>query len=267
MMNTASAERPPQRAFFVVSALVFAISATVTTVRCSSMSAMAGMPMPGGWTMSMAWMRAPGQTWLGAAASFLGMWEVMMLAMMMPSLTPMLWRYRETVSRSGAPRLGGLTILVGVGYFAIWTIFGMAAFAIGSALTPITMQRESLARAVPIAIGLAVLVGGLLQFTAWKARHLACCCGPPPGDNILPPHSRSALRHGIRLGFHCTQCCAGLILILLVIGLMDIRAMAVITAAITLERIAPASAHIAQAVGGVTIAIGLPLIARAVGFA
>jgi hypothetical protein len=42
------------------------------------------MPMPGGWTMSMAWMRMPGQTWPGAAASFLGMWVVMMVAMMLP---------------------------------------------------------------------------------------------------------------------------------------------------------------------------------------
>jgi hypothetical protein len=38
------------------------------------MSAMGEMPTPGGWTMSMAWMRMPGQTWPGAAASFLGMW-------------------------------------------------------------------------------------------------------------------------------------------------------------------------------------------------
>jgi predicted metal-binding membrane protein len=34
----------------------------------------------------MAWMRMPGQTWPGAAASFLGMWVVMMVAMMLPSL-------------------------------------------------------------------------------------------------------------------------------------------------------------------------------------
>lgn len=213
--------------------------------------------------MSMAWMRMPGQTWLGAAASFLGMWEVMMLAMMMPSLTPMLWRYRETVAKIGAPRLGRLTILLGVGYFAVWTIFGMAAFTIGSALTSITMQRASLARAVPTIIGLIVLVGGLLQFTAWKARHLACCSGPLSSDDIVPPHSGAALRHGMRLGLHCTQCCAGLILILLVIGLMDIRAMAVVTAAITVERLAPASEHVSRAVGGVTMAIGLFVIARA----
>ena len=263
MMNTVSAERAPQRAFFVVSALVFAISVAITMIRCSSMSATARMPMPGGWTMSMAWMRMPGQTWLGAAASFLGMWEVMMVAMMMPSLTPMLWRYRETISRIGAPRPGGLTILVGVGYFAVWTIFGMAAFTIGSALTAISMQRASLARAVPIAAGLVVLFGGLLQFTAWKAHHLACCSGPPPNDDMA--HYGSALRHGLRLGLHCTQCCAGLILILLVIGLMDVRAMAVVTGAITLERLAPASEHVAKAIGGLTIATGLFLISRAAG--
>jgi len=65
------------------------------------MSTMGGMPMPGGWTMSMAWMRMPGQTWLGATASFLGMWLVMMFAMMLPSLLPMLRHYREAVARAG----------------------------------------------------------------------------------------------------------------------------------------------------------------------
>ncbi len=83
-----------QRAFYCVSALLFIVSAVVTVVWCSSMSA-GGMPMPGGWTMSMAWMRMPGQTWSGAALSFVGMWFVMMVAMMLPSLMPMLLRYRR----------------------------------------------------------------------------------------------------------------------------------------------------------------------------
>ena len=61
-----------QRAFFGVAALLFAASAAVTVVWCASMSGMGGMLMPGGWTMSMVWMRMPGQTWPGAAASFLG---------------------------------------------------------------------------------------------------------------------------------------------------------------------------------------------------
>src|SRR5215831_16646210 len=89
-----------ERAFFAFSALLFAASAAVTIAWCSSMSAMGGMLMPGGWTMSMTWMRMPDQTWGGAAASFVGMWVVMMVAMMLPSLVPMLWRYRQAVGRT-----------------------------------------------------------------------------------------------------------------------------------------------------------------------
>src|SRR5690349_18834139 len=81
-----ASSRVSQRAFFAVIGALFIASSAVTIVWCGSMSAMDEMPMPGGWTMSMAWMRMPGQTWLDAAASFLGMWLVMMIAMMLPSL-------------------------------------------------------------------------------------------------------------------------------------------------------------------------------------
>src|SRR2546425_698832 len=96
-----ASERASQKAFLGVSALLFAASAAVTIVWCASMSTMGEMPMPGGWTMSMAWMRMPRQTWPGAAASFLGLWVVMMVAMMLPCLVPMLWRYRPTPARLG----------------------------------------------------------------------------------------------------------------------------------------------------------------------
>jgi predicted metal-binding membrane protein len=176
-------ERTSQRAFFGVSALFFAASAAETIVWCTSMSAMVEMPMCGGWTRSMAWMRMPGQTWLGAAASFLGMWVVMMVAMMLPFLVPMLWRYRQAVGRTGEARLGRLTALMGVGYFFVWTVVGMAAFPLGVAL----------ARAVPISAGVVVLIAGALQFTAWKARHLACC-QEAPGASV--PCRRTPARLG-----------------------------------------------------------------------
>src|SRR5439155_596998 len=150
-------------------------SAAVTIGWCASMSATGGMTMPGGWTMSMAWMRMPGQTWPGAAASFLGMWIVMMVAMMLPSLVPMLWRYRQTVVRTGETRLGRLTALVGMAYFLVWTMFGMAAFPLGVVLAAVEMQLPALARAVPLAVRVVVLIAGALQFTTWKAHHLAFC--------------------------------------------------------------------------------------------
>ena len=256
-----------ERAFFGVSALLFAASAAVTVAWCAAMSAMAGMPMPGGWTMSMAWMRMPGQTWPGAAAAFLGMWIVMMVTMMLPSLVPMLWRYRRAVGRTGEARLGRLTAVAGAGYFLVWTVFGMAAFPLGVALAAIGMAEPALARMVPVAVGVVVLLAGAFQFTGWKARHLAWCREAPACGPAMRAGAGGAWRHGLRLGLHCSYCCAGLMAILLVIGVMDLRVMAVVAAAITVERLAPAGAQIARATGVITVAAGLFLIARAAGLA
>jgi predicted metal-binding membrane protein len=254
-----------RRAFFGVSALLFAGSAAVTIVWCASMSAMGGMPMPGGWTMSMAWMRMPGQTWPRAAGSFLGMWIVMMAAMMLPSLVPMLSRYRQAVGRTSETRLGRLTALVGLGYFFVWTMFGMAAFPLGAALVAVQMQHPAGARVVPIAVGVAVLIAGFVQLTAWKARHLACCREAPGRRRTLPADTGTAWRHGLRLGLHCSRCSAGLMATLLVIGVVDLRAMAVVAAAITVERLAPAGERVARAIGVVVVGAGLLQIARAAG--
>lgn len=259
MTSTTSADR----AFFGVSTLLFTASTVVTIVWCRSMSAMGGMTMPGGWTVSMTWMRMPGQTWPGAAMSFLAMWAVMMVAMMLPPLVPMLWRYRQAVGGMGAMRLGGLTALVGVGYFFVWNVFGMAAFALGVALAAIQMQLPALVRAVPIVVGGVVLIAGVLQFTAWKAHHLACCREAPGRGCGLRASAGTAWRHGLRLGLHCSYCCAGLMAILLGLGVMDLRVMALVTAAIAAERLAPAGVRVAQGIGVIGVGAGLLLIARA----
>jgi predicted metal-binding membrane protein len=281
--------RLSQRAFLGVSAVLFAGSAALTVVWCTSMSAM-GMPMPGGWTMSMAWMRMPGQTWPVAAASFVGMWVVMMVAMMLPSLVPMLLRYRQAVGGTAETRLSLLTVLVGVGYFFVWTVIGMAAFPLGVALAEIGMQQPMLSRAVPIAVGVVVLIGGSLQFTAWKLRHLACYreasafahagasasdgetspkpspgAEAGPGGRTLPAETGVAWRYGVTLGLHCVHCCANLMAILLVIGVMDLRAMIVVAAGITAERLAPAGERVARAIGAGVVGAGLFLIAQAAG--
>jgi len=254
-----------RQTFFGVSALLCAASTAATIAWCGSMSAMGGMPMPGGWTVSMVWMRMCGQTWPGVTASFLGMWVVMTVAMMLPSLAPTLWRYREVIGRAGETRPGGMTVLVSVGYFAVWTAFGMAVFALGVALAALEMQLPTLARAVPIAAGVVVLIAGTLQFTAWKAHHLACCRETTQRYRALPVGAGTAWRHGLRLGLHCSYCCAGLTATLVVIGVMDLRLMAAVTAAITAERLTPAGERVARAIGAVVVGAGLLLIAQAAG--
>ncbi len=254
------------RAFNGVAALLFIASAAVTIVWCASMSSMCGMLMPGGWTMTMAWMRMPEQTWIGAAATFLGMWTVMMVAMMLPSLVPMLRRYRGAMRATSEARLGGLTRLVALGYFFVWTLAGVAAYPLGVTLNEVAMRQPVISRLVPTFAGVAFVIAGALQFTRWKARHLRCCRVDPGMPLTLSPDARSAWRHGMGLGMHCTNCCAGLMLILLVLGVMDLAVMAVVAAAITIERLAPAGERMARGVGVVAIVAGVLLCIQAARF-
>jgi predicted metal-binding membrane protein len=262
MTSTASG-RSSERAFYTVATLLFIASAAVTIVWCASMSSMHVMPMPGGWTMTMAWMRMPEQTWIGAAARFFGMWIVMMVAMMLPSLVPVLRQYRDAMRAAGEARLGTLTMLVAFGYFFVWTLVGVAAYPLGVLVNHAAMQQPLVSRLVPIAAGVAVVIAGALQFTPWKARHLSCCRVSPGAAVALSRGVSNARRHGMRLGVHCTSCCAGMMLILLVLGVMNLGVMAVVAAAITIERLAPEGERVARAVGVATIAAGLFLSIQA----
>ncbi len=218
--------------------------------------AMAELPMCGAWAPSM-----PGPAGLGAAASFLGMWIVMMAAMMLPSLAPWLWRYREALRRGGETRSGRLAALVGAGYFVVWTLVGIAVFPLTIAIAALEQRPPAPGRAVPIAIGVVVLLAGAFQCTAWKAHQLACC--RLPGRGLGPAMTaRTAWQHGLRLGLHCCGCSAGLTAILLVAGVMDLRVMVPVTLAITIERLSSAGERAARAIGAGVLAAGVLLIAR-----
>jgi len=247
--------------FLGASTLLFTGSGAITVAWSASMSGM-GMVMPGGWTMSMMWMRMPGQTWLGATAAFLGMWVVMMAAMMLPSLVPVLLRYRLAIEAAAAHRLGRLTAMMGAGYFGVWTALGLAVFPLGIALADLEMVHPALARAVPVAAGLTVMAAGALQFTACKAYHLACCRAVPLRAEV-PLDVAGAWRHGVRLGLHCSYSSAGLTALLLATGLMELGVMAAVTMAVTMERLAPAGDRVARITGAVIIAVGVRLILRA----
>jgi predicted metal-binding membrane protein len=221
------------------------------------------MPMHGGPAMSMASMGTSGPRWPGTAVSFVTMWTAMTLAMMLPSLAPTLWRYHDAIDAMGAARPGWQTVLVGVGYFSVWAAVGMAAFSLDVALAAARMPFPTLARAVPFTVGVVVLAAGAIQLMAWKAHHLARCreASAPGGSMLANP--AAAWRHGLRLGVHCSLSCAGLTAAMLAVGVMDLRAMAVVTAAITAERLTPAGARIARGIGAIAVGLGLLLIARA----
>ena len=102
-----------------------------------------------------------------------------------------------------------------------------------------------------------------MQLTAWKRRALARCrdggCERP-----LPADGRTAWSHGVELGVHCALCCSGLMVAMLVTDTMDLGIMALVGAAVTVERLAPKPDLVACTTGMLLVALGALAIAQAV---
>jgi predicted metal-binding membrane protein len=188
----------------------------------------------------------------------------MMVAMMLPSLVLMLSECRRAARDVfGAARLNRPTVLVAAGYVFIWGLVGGVAYVLGASTAMAAMRWPFISRLVPIASGILIMLAALVQLTPWKARELVCCRHPAPAP-AEAIDDRSALRHGVRLGLHCALCCAGLMTILLAVGVMDVGAMALVAAAITVERIAPWPEWTARLIGGAALATGAALVARVI---
>jgi predicted metal-binding membrane protein len=197
-----------------------------------------------------------------AAAGYLGMWMAMMVPMMLPSLLPMLARYHPSVGGAKGIHRHGRTALVALGYFVVWAVLGMAAYAAGEGILAVEMRWGTVARWLPVAAGVVIVLAGGVQGSAWKARRLAACregsgCGCRPAPTYL-----GAWRHGLGFGLKCSLCCGSLMVVLLALGMMDLVAMSGVTLAISAERLAPAPLRVARITGAAIVAIGVLAIAR-----
>jgi predicted metal-binding membrane protein len=194
---------------------------------------MGTMPMHGD---GMMFMPMPGQSWIGAAASFLVMWTAMMAVMMLPSMAPMLWRHRGSLGADGIHR-EARTGLVGLGYIAVWIVVGVVVFSIGAALASVEMRWPPLVRTEPVVRIAVVVLAVVVQLRRWRARII----GRPAAPGYIHESPRSlgeAWRNGLEQGVLCARSCSALVAIQLALGIMDLRVMAVVTAAITADRLA-----------------------------
>ena len=191
------------------------------------------------------------------------MTAAMMVAMMLPSLAPTVWRYHRSLRAKGSARAGYRASLFSAGYGGVWAAFGLAMFAVNARLSPMEMVSRP-DRASAWWTGVVILCAGALQCSRWKENQLLRCGGPYVTPPVGPARMMSALRTGARLGVACGLSCAAPMAVLLVAGLMDMRLMIVITAAITAERVAPPAARIARVTGAVAIVAGVVLCVRAI---
>jgi len=244
-----------ERAFLGWSAILFVASVLGTIHWCGSMAG--GMGAMG---MSAS-MGVPGATW-GEAGSFMRMWVVMMAAMMLPTLVPALSRYRGHLRGPKGPRVDGLTAAAGAGYFLAWAVPGALGYLAGLGVAAAAIRWPALARALPLLAGIGLLLAGCFQLSVWKDRELGRCRSTPADGTALSSDAWGAFGYGLRLGAHCILCCLGYTVALFAVGVMDLRAMALVTAAITVERFAPLPKVAAVAIGLLLLAAGGLGIAR-----
>lgn len=246
-----------RRAFALGCVVLFVGCAAATVSAGVSMSAMAALPMRGGWSLSMHWLAMCGRNAPAQLAAWLGMWSTMMVVMMLPAVAPNLWRYRCAAAHAGASRPIALAACVGGGYLLVWIGLGAVISVMGTAMATGLLERPTLARATPLAMGAVLMLAGALQCTAWKARQLTRCRQWPTGADAAPTCFGRAWRCGLSLGRQCSASCAGLTAVLLVGGVMDLRVMAVVTAAITAERLSFHGDRVAWAIGVLALVAGL----------
>jgi predicted metal-binding membrane protein len=244
-MISANAAAPRVR-FVAVCVLAFAASVAATIYFCHSMCC--EMEMPGGWNMSMMWMRMPDQTWIASATSFLLMWMAMMVAMMLPSALPTFLKTgRQWVSLCH----------MASGYFAIWLAAGIGIYALGLAFAAAATRSESFSRAVPLLLGASLIAAGAIQFTRWKMTHLLRCRSPLGCADSCPQHHETSFRLGCKQGAACCVCCAAPMAIQLALGMMNPLVMIVVAIVIAAEKLLPRPEITARLIGLAAIVAGI----------
>jgi predicted metal-binding membrane protein len=191
------------------------------------------------------------------------MWAGMMVAMMLPSATPMILtfaavsRNRRRQERPYVP----VTIFV-AGYVAIWTAFSLVA-----ALAQWLLHREALlspamaSRSAWLG-GILLLAAGIFQFTPLKHACLAQCRAP--FEFIMTrwrEGARGAFRMGVEHGLFCAGCCWALMGLLFVAGVMNILWIAALSLLVGLEKLMPRGFWLSSVTGAALTVWGAWLIA------
>ena len=189
---------------------------------------MGQIPMPGGWSMAAMWLPMCGQSRLGAAAGFIGMWAAMMVPMMLPLAVAPLRRYRAALAGEGRALL--LVAAAGLAWAVTWAASGLPVYLAGAAVARALLDMPALARMAPVMSAVAGVAGAAWHLAAWHRR---------PAHRALPgpPGCAAALLYGARLGGHCVRRCAGLTVALLAAGIMETGAMACAFALVAAESV------------------------------
>jgi predicted metal-binding membrane protein len=197
-------------------------------------------------------------TELGGLAWFVGVWVVMMAAMMLPSLAPAAVAYsslaerRAPVGRQPVPTL----VFVG-GYLVAWTLYGLIAYAVYGLAADAAPGLLAWNRGGRYVAAGALVCAGIYELTPLKQACLRRCRGPIAVLGRWRDDPAGALEMGLRHGRDCIGCCLGLMLTLFALGVMSLAWMAIVGAAIAAEKLLPRGGRVALGVGAAVIVAGV----------
>lgn len=196
------------------------------------------------------------------APVFIAVWVVMMVAMMFPTAAPMILTFaRVQRGKRARQQLAVPTWIFVAAYLVVWTLFGVVAY--GGAVTAQGLADRSMwlmDNAARIGGGVLV-VAGLYQLSPLKSTCLTKC--RTPMQFIMTSWRDGyggAFRMGVQHGAYCLGCCWLLFVILFPLGVMNVAAMAVLTALIFAEKSLPGGREISLLAAAALVVYGAVVV-------
>lgn len=196
------------------------------------------------------------------ALLFIAIWVVMMVAMMFPTAAPMTLifaRVHADRQQQGKPYVP--TWIFVSAYLITWTLFGVLAYVAALGAEKLAGQSMWMMNNAALLGGVVLIAAGLYQLSPLKHVCLSKCRSPM---QFVLHHWRSgyggAFRMGLEHGAYCLGCCWLMFVILFPLGIMNLVAMALVTALIFAEKSLSLGRQISWIAAGILIIYGTLVI-------
>ena len=190
------------------------------------------------------------------------MWSVMMVAMMLPSASPLILLHVRVNQQQedGGDGFHG-TVAFAIGYLLVWTSFSAVATLLQWGLEKLAVLSPMMASTSPLLGAGLLLAAGIYQLTPFKNACLRHCRSPV---HFLMQHWRRGTSGAFMMGFHhgvyCIGCCWLLMALLFVFGVMNLVWIAVLSVFVLLEKVVPRGELVARVAGVGFIVAGVSVL-------
>jgi predicted metal-binding membrane protein len=188
-------------------------------------------------------------------ALMIGMWWIMMIAMMTPSAAPTILLYAR-VHRSALARRQLRDEVAPIGAFAVGYLLIWLAFSVGVTALHYALERAGLVSTMTMGSrsrwlsGAVLIAAGLYQLSPLKNICLAQCRAPAAFlARYWRPDAPGALRLGARHGAYCVGCCWMLMVLLFVGGVMNLVWIASLAIVVLIEKVLPRGQWVGRGAG------------------